>query len=195
MIEWLCNNWIEVAGAILAFIYLFLEVKQNWTMWIVGIISSLFYVYIFFDAKLYAEVGLNGYYVLMSIYGLYCWKLAKPRKQKNSVLHHISLKLAMGLFLVGVAVFTLTSYVLIRYTDSPVPYADALVATMGIVATWMVAQKIVECWYLWIFANFFAIGLYIYQHLYPTAILYVFYGIMSVIGLIEWTKSAKRLSA
>jgi nicotinamide mononucleotide transporter PnuC len=176
----------------LAFTYLFLEVKQNWTMWIIGIISSIFYVYIFFDAKLYAEMGLNAYFVVMSVYGLYCWKLMKPRKQKPLILHHIAPKLALVLLFIGIAVFALSSFILIQYTDSPVPFADALVATLGIIATWMVAQKIVECWYLWIFSNFFAIGLYLYQHLYPTAILYVFYAIMSIIGLIEWNKSIKR---
>lgn len=194
MINWLIINWIEVVGAILAFIYLFLEVKQNWTMWIIGIISAVFYIYIFYEAKLYAEMGLNGYYVVMSIYGLYCWKLSKPKKEKRLILRHISMKLSIVLAIIGLLTLGLLSFILIRFTDSPVPIADALVATCGIIATWMVAQKIVECWYLWIFSNFFAIGLYLYQGLYPTSVLYVFYGIMSIVGLIEWNKSIKRTS-
>lgn len=192
MINWITSHWVEVVGAILALVYLFLEVKRNWTMWIIGIVSSIFYIVIFYEAKLYAEMGMNGYYVIMSIYGLYCWKLAKPKVRKNVFLHHITLKPALIILGVLLILWAGIVYILSHYTDSTVPMADAFVATLGIVATWMVAQKIVECWVLWIIANFFAIGLYLYQGLYPTAILYVFYGIMSIVGLLEWNKAAKK---
>lgn len=191
MMEWLNNNWIEVVGAILAIIYLFLEVKQNWTMWLIGIVSSAFYIYIFFGAKLYAEMGLNVYYVVMSFYGLYAWKLAKTKENDKLILRHISGKVAILSSVLVLVTFGLLVYILKNYTDSPVPIADAIVASCSIVATWLVTRKIVECWYLWIFTNFFAIGLYLYQGLYPTSVLYVFYGVMSVIGLLEWRKSAK----
>lgn len=194
MMNWIYANWVEVVGAILAFIYLFLEVKQNWTMWIIGIVSSVFYIAIFYEAKLYAEMGLNAYYVLMSFYGLYSWKLAKPKLAKNRILHHISRKSILYIGLLLLLLIALLAFVLRNYTDSPVPYADAIVTGFGVVATWMVARKIVECWFLWIFANFFAVGLYLYQGLYPTSILYVFYGIMSVVGLLEWSKSVKQTS-
>jgi nicotinamide mononucleotide transporter len=189
MIEWLNNNWVEVVGASLSFLYLILEIKQNWIMWIIGVISSAFYVYIFFGAKLYAEMGLNFYYVFMSFYGLYCWKFARTKNDENSILHFISTKLAIILMAISFGILALMVIILIQYTDSPLPVPDALVATLGIVATWMTAKKIVECWYLWIVANIFAIGLYTYQALYPTAILYVFYSALSVLGLIEWRKS------
>lgn len=187
--EWLNNNWIEVAGAILAFTYLILEVKQNWLMWIVGIISSTFYVYIFFVAKLYAEAGMNVYYVIMSFFGLYCWKFAPQTEKTNAGFHHISSRLSIQLVLIGILLFGGLILVLSEFTDSPVPIPDAWVATLSIIATWMTAKKIVECWYPWIFVNFFAIGLYYYQQLYPTALLYVFYAILSIVGLIEWRKS------
>lgn len=189
MIEWISNNIIEIIGAILAFLYLILEVFRKWTMWIVGIISSAFYVYIFFDAKLYAEMGMNFYYVIMSFYGLYCWKFAKANEEGNNEFHNISSKLTGKLSLIGIILLVFMVLILKKFTDSPVPFSDALVATFSIIATWMAAKKIVECWYLWIFVNFYAIGLYITQHLYPTAVLYVFYGVLSIVGLIEWRKS------
>lgn len=193
MINWITAHWVETVGAILALVYLFLEVRQNWTMWIIGIISSIFYIVIFYEAKLYAEMGMNMYYVLMSVYGLYAWKLAKSKVRKNLILHHITLKPALIILGALVLIWGGIVYVLMNYTDSTVPMADALVAALGIVATWMVARKIVECWYLWIVANFFAIGLYLYLGLYPSAVLYVFYAIMSVVGLIEWSKAAKKV--
>lgn len=192
MMTWLTANWVEVVGASLALAYLILEVKQNWVMWIIGVVSSLFYVYIFFGAKLYAEMGMNVYYVLMSFYGLYAWKIAKPKENESPKgFRHITWRQTLWLSIVTLLIISGLVFVLRSYTDSEVPIPDALIAGMSIVATWMVAKKIVECWYLWIFVNFFAIGLYAYQALYPTAILYVFYGILSIVGLLEWNKSLK----
>lgn len=158
-------------------------------MWIVGIISSVFYVYIFFEAKLYAETGLNFYYAVLSVYGLYSWKFASTKDDASHAFRHLSIHLAVILLIVTLIVFAGMIFLLVRYTDSTVPIPDALVAALGIVATWMTAKKIVECWYLWIFANIFATGLYIFQTLYPTAILYVVYSVLSFVGLSEWRKS------
>jgi len=187
--QWIYTHWVEIAGASLSLFYLILEVKQNWIMWIVGIISSIFYVSIFFEAKLYAETGLNLYYAVLSVYGLYSWKFASTKDDANHAFRHLSIHLAIFLTAVTVVVFAGMIFILDRYTDSPVPIPDALVAALGIVATWMTAKKIVECWYLWIFANIFATGLYISQSLYPTAVLYIVYSTLSFVGLSEWRKS------
>lgn len=192
MIEWINNNSIEVTGAILAFIYLILEIKQKWTFWIACMISSSFYVYIFFKAKLYAEMGLNFYFIVMAVYGLYCWKLAPKKNAVSRDFHFISFKTTLRLALIAVGMFGFLFFILRHYTDSQVPAPDALIATLSIIATWMVAQKMVACWYVWIFTDVFATGLYIHQKLYPTVVLFAAYSILSVIGLIEWRKSVKK---
>lgn len=188
--NWLINNWVEVTGASLAFLYLVLEVRQKWVMWIVGIFSSAFYVYIFYNAHLFANMGINVYYALMSFYGLYCWKFAKGKNNENAIVFHfISFRLAVKLGIIAGLIFFAIYGILTFFPESEVPIPDALVASLSIVATWMTARKIVECWYPWIFVNFFAVGLYAYQGLYPTAVLYVFYGFLSIFGLINWRKS------
>jgi len=191
MIEWINNNRIEITGVVFAFIYLILEIKQKWPFWIVGIVSSAFYVYIFFHAGLYAEMGLNFYYVLMSVYGLYCWKFSSETDDKNFGFHHITTKTLYILSLLFAVLFGAVLIVLLQFSGSQVPIPDALIAILSIIATWMAAKKIVECWYIWIFVNFFATGLYIHQKLYPTAILFTVYSILSFVGLREWLKSVK----
>ncbi len=190
MIDWIKNNYVELIGALLALIYLILEVRQKWTMWIIGFISSIFYVFIFFKARLYAEGGMNAYFAAMAIYGLYCWKYANNSSNELKITH-IGKKTVGWLFLSGIILSGIIACILLKYTDSPVPYADTLVAVLGIIGTWMVAHKYIEHWYIWIFSNCFASGLYIYQKLYPTAILFVIYTTMSVIGLLEWRKMMK----
>jgi nicotinamide mononucleotide transporter len=79
--------------------------------------------------------------------------------------------------------------VLTRLTDSPVPVRDAFITSLSIVATWMLARKIYEHWYLWIVVNFVSAILFITRGLYPTVILYLIYGIMSFVGLAAWKKT------
>lgn len=192
LIEWVNNNYIEIIGAILAFIYLILEIKRKWFFWLVGIFSSAFYVYIFFKVGLYAEMGLNFYYILMSIYGLYYWKFSPKSKNENLNFIHISSKLIFVLIFVFFILFGFALIILRQFPSSQVPIPDALIAILSIIATWMAAKKIVESWYLWIFVNSFATILYIHQKLYPTAVLFSIYSIFSFIGLIEWQKSVKK---
>jgi nicotinamide mononucleotide transporter len=192
MSEWINNNWVEMTGAILAFIYLILEIKQKWPFWIVGIVSSAFYVYIFHQAGLYAEMGLNFYYILMGIYGLYCWKFATQVNKVNAGFKSITKKSFYVLLIIFVVLFGSALIILSKFSGSKVPVPDALIAILSIIATWMVAKKIVECWYIWIFVNTFATGLYIHQELYPTAVLFTFYSILSIVGLKELRKSVKK---
>jgi len=192
MAEWINNNLVEIIGAILAFVYLILEIKRKWIFWIVGIISSAFYVYIFFRAGLYAEMGLNFYYILMSVYGLYCWKFTSETKDENLGFHHINAKMTYILMIAFAVLFVSLLIILNQIESAQVPVPDALIAVLSIIATWMVAKKIVECWYVWIFVNSFATCLFIHQKLYPTAVLFTVYSILSFVGLIEWRKSIKK---
>jgi nicotinamide mononucleotide transporter len=187
--EWIDVNIIEITGFILAVIYLFLEIKERWPMWIVGIVSSAFYVFIFFQSKIYAQMGLNAYFVLANCYGLYFWKLAPAREKKKLETTHITLEMACILLAISTVLSVFIGYFLDKLTDSPVPYIDAAIAALSVVATWMVARKILEHWYIWIVTDFFSVGLYLYMHLYPTALLYAMYGTMSFWGLVKWRES------
>jgi len=176
MMDWINNNWIEITGAFLLLIYLILEIKKQWFFWVIGIISSAFYVYIFFHAGLYAEMGLNFYYILMSVYGLYCWKFTKV-DDENSDFHHINMKTIYILLIIFIVLFGIILIALRQFPTAQASIPDALIAILSIIATWMSAKKIVECWHIWIFVNIFATGLYIHQKLYPTAILFTVYSI------------------
>jgi nicotinamide mononucleotide transporter len=200
MIEWLINNWIEVAGAFLTLVFLYLEVTRKWTMWLVGIISGFFYVYINFDAKLYALAGLCVYNVIVSCYGVYCWKFAKTRNNRDLPFCFITKKLTFQLLLTAIAVFAAIAFLLIQFSDIENPFTSAgtlfpfildnLITTLSIIAAWMAARKIVESWYIWMFINPCTVVLYIHKELYPSTFLYVIYSIFSVVGYIQWRKTA-----
>lgn len=189
MLNWLLNNYIELIGAITGLIYLYLEIKQNLWLWPLGFITSAFYVYIFFVSKFYADMGLQVYYLVISVYGLYHWLYGGNKDKVDSLsVTRITRKLVIHLSLVTIVLFFAIEYILEQYTDSPVPIGDAFTTALSITATWMLARKIIEHWWLWVIINSVSLGLYLYKGLYPTSVLFVFYTTMSFVGYYQWRK-------
>ncbi|MCK4879992.1 MAG: nicotinamide mononucleotide transporter [Bacteroidales bacterium] len=182
--------WIEIFGVVTGILYVILEVKQNRLLWPLGIITSAAYVYIFFAGKFYADMGLQVYYVLISIYGWYYWSRGGSKRAKGELpVVRINRQQLFLLFLTFALSWVGIYFVLDRYTDSTVPLGDSFTTALAIVATWMLTRKIIEQWFLWIIANVVSIGLYIYKGLYPTVILYAVYAGMAVYGYMEWKRS------
>ena len=193
IIKWLSVNYIELLGAILGFAYIFYSIRQNILTWPVGLLTSALYVWVFLTSKLYADMGLQLYYVVVSIYGWYEWLSGKQGDKKEGLkVSRIKLRLGIYLTIVSVLIFLLIWYILSNFTDSPVPMADALATGLSIVATWMLARKILEHWLVWIFVDAFSVGLFLYKNLLPTVILFVVYTIMAIVGYVEWKRDYMR---
>ena len=216
--NWIASNWIEIFGAVTGILYVFLEVRQNLWLWPVGIITSGVYIIVFFTGKLYADMSLQAYYLAVSFYGWFYWiRGAALRKvmvsgtgaasQKlhpvRSADYHegnedreagkvpvtrLRLKPALILLIVFMALWLGMYLVLSGFTDSPVPIADSFVTSLSVVATWMLARKIYEHWYLWLVVNTVSAALFFSRDLYATVILYIIYFIMSFAGLRAWKK-------
>jgi nicotinamide mononucleotide transporter len=189
IVEYIKTNWIEIVGAILSLIYLYLSIKAKVSLWFFGIISSVFYIVVFFDSKLYADLSLNVYYVVVSIYGWINWH---SRENSDTTSLHIapfSRKLALKLVIATLGIYIIYYLVLSKLTDSTVPKIDALDGALSIVGTWMLARKLIENWIVWIIADALCVGLYFYKGLYPTAILFIIYTLMAAVGYWEWKKN------
>jgi nicotinamide mononucleotide transporter len=196
MIDWLRDNYIEVFGAVSGIVYVILEIRQNIWLWPVGIVTSAVYVIVFFTNKFYADMSLQVYYLIISFAGWYWWSVGKrgkstEGKEVTSPLAVTFLNLRVGLILlfVFILLYLLMYFGLSKLTDSPVPEWDSFITSLSIIATWMLARKILEHWYLWIIVNTVSVILFLTRALYPTVILYLVYAIMSFVGLIEWKKS------
>jgi nicotinamide mononucleotide transporter len=196
IIKWLSENYVELLGAILGIIYVFFSIRQSILTWPVGLLTSLLYVWVFFISRLYADMGLQLYYVLISIYGWYEWLKGNPDKPSEPIkISRISLKLAGILAVVLLLIFLLIWYVLENYTDSTVAIPDAFATSLSIVATWMLARKILENWLVWIFTDAFSIGLFVYKGLLPTVFLFAVYTTMAVVGYREWKRMYEQENA
>ncbi|MDR2586180.1 MAG: nicotinamide riboside transporter PnuC [Prevotellaceae bacterium] len=171
--------YIEIFGAVAGVAYVILQIAKRKIMWIVGMLTSSVYIYIFIKNGFYALAALNVYYVAMSIYGLWKWSVAPDicRTPKRTALFCL-------LFIC--LLFIVLTPILNHYTDAPLPWADALLSSMGVVATWMLARSYLEQWWVWIFANLLAVGVCAWQGLYPSSILFAAYTIAAVIGYRRW---------
>ncbi len=187
---WISGNWIELSGALISLIYLYFSVKQIIWLWPFGLLSALFYIWIYYFSGFYADMGLQVYYVVISAYGWYHWSTGYDsaegkRELKISRINRSTLVLLIGIFLI---LWLGISFVLLRLTGSQVPIMDALTTAGAIVATWMLARKILEHWLLWVFVDAVSIGLYFYKGLYATASLFIVYTIVAIVGFLAWRK-------
>lgn len=190
--EWILTNKIELLGAVLGITYIFLSIRQNILTWLIGILSSLFYLFVFFQSKLYAEMGLQGYYILISIYGWYFWLNGNRTEEKQPVpVRQMSQNQYFYFSIAALLIFLVLYFVLKNFTNTDVPFADGLVTSLSILATWMLARKFIENWLIWIFVDLVSTGLYVYKNLWPTVILFAVFTFMAFIGYTKWKKDLK----
>ncbi len=201
LFHWLHKNpdiIIEGLGVITALIYLFFSIRQNIWLWPFGILTSAFYIYVFFTGRLYADMGLQVYYLLISFYGWYFW-LFGGKKQNSKYLKASSLsyKLGLTLLLITFIIYWILVWVLnvlpglLEIPPSDLLYLDAFTTAASIVATWMLTRKIIEHWLVWIVVDLVSMGLYIYKGLYLTSGLFFVYASLAIYGYYEWKKEMK----
>jgi nicotinamide mononucleotide transporter len=194
MLEFLADNWIEVCGALISLIYLVFSIKQKIWLWPFGILSALFYMIIYFQSKFYADMGLQVYYLVISIYGWIIWSPSVRRQDQNDKVLLVSTtdsKLWIVLGMIILSLWGAMYFILANLTDSEIPGWDAFTTAASIVATWMLARKLIEHWLLWIIIDLISMGLYIYKGLYPTAVLFAVYSIMAIVGYRAWRNELK----
>jgi len=193
-LEWFLTNKIEVLGAILGLFYIVFSIRQNILTWPTGLLTSALYVVVFFRSGFYADMGLQLYYVFISIYGWYFW-LKGGSKETADVgtpqVRETSKKLWIRLTLLFLVLYAAILFILLNFTDSTVPFMDTLTTALSIVATWMLAKKYIEHWLIWIFVDLVSTGLYVYKNLWPTVILFLVYTLMALVGYREWRKDLK----
>ena len=193
MREWIAGHSIEIFGAVTGIVYVILEIRQNIWLWPLGIVTSAIYLWVFYNSRFYADMGLQGYYLAISIYGWFLWTRKDRIKDQQSTpalpVTRISLRLSVLLTIITALLTLVIWYILSQFTDSPLPGWDAFTTSISIVATWMLARKIIEHWVLWIIADVVSVGLYVYRGLYPTVVLFTVYTVMAAIGYYKWKET------
>jgi nicotinamide mononucleotide transporter len=186
--NWIADNIVEIFGAVTGIAYVILEIRRNIYLWPLGIVTSAVYIYVFGRTGFYANMGLQAYYLVISVYGWYVWRRRREGELQagETDVRRINGATAMWCLAASGTLWAGLWFLLDRATDSPVPLWDGLIASLSVVATWMLTRKYLEQWYVWIVANAIAVIVYIASGLYPTAVLFFVYFVMAIIGLIKW---------
>ena len=180
-------NYLEIFGTFIGIIYLWLEYRASIYLWLAGIIMPAIYIFVYYDAGLYADFGINIYYLIAAIYGWFFWMWGHGEKKSLPIMH-TPCKCYLPLFLVFIVSFIGIARILIEYTDSNVPWLDSFTTALSIVGMWMLARKYIEQWFAWILVDIVCCGLYIYKDLYFTSALYGLYSIIAIFGYFKWKK-------
>ncbi len=182
MLSWLS---LETLAVLCAIAYLFLAIRENIYCWYFALVSTVLYAWIFRGVNLYMESALNIYYVMMALYGWFCWKTPKTKIKRLKIK---SWELSRHIKVVSMICFMsiISGVMLDLNTSARLPYLDSLTTWGSVITTFMVARKVLENWLYWIVLNSLSIFLLIDRELYQTATLFMIYIVMSVAGYIHW---------
>ncbi len=190
MTNWILQNYIEIIAALLGIAGVYLTVRQSIWCWPVGLINVVLSLLVFFTSKLYADVVLQLFYLVMTLYGWYFWIYGGKRKFELPV-RRITQRELLVMLLVGIGASAITGFVFAGYTDAAFPYWDSLLMVWGIIATWAMARKIIEHWIMWIVIDLNCSALYFCKQLYAFSPLYFIFTVLAVYGYITWKKEMK----
>ncbi|MEL6559300.1 MAG: nicotinamide riboside transporter PnuC [Bacteroidota bacterium] len=180
-------EWVAVFFGITSVIF---SMLRRVLVYPTGIVSVVIYVYIAFEYKLYADAGVNLYYFIMSVYGWYFWANGKQENSQVVISANNRFENLQSL-LILITSFVVISQILIRFTDSDVPYWDATTTSFAITGMWLMARKKVENWIAWIITDMISVPLYFYKGLFLTSFQFFVFTILAFVGFMTWQSTLR----
>lgn len=181
---------LQIAGAALGLLYLWLEYRADIRLWIVGLVMPVVHGVLYYRAGLYADCSMQAYYVLAGLYGWLVWRNAPAKKTENTKVGHMPLRMMPRLLAACAALQAAIYWLLAHFTDSTVPFWDSLTTALCVAAYWMLARKWAEQWLVWLAVDVLTVGLYLYKGIPITAGLYTLYSVLAVAGYLRWRRMA-----
>ena len=186
----LTTSPLELISFLLAVTTVVLNIRQKHWAWLFSIASSATYAVVFYDARLYGDMGLQFVFIAASVWGWYQWlhgsgtaplvpSFLKPNGRAWSLAAWLAL-------------FVLLSTFLDTFTDTDVPHADGFLTAGSLVGQLLLAKKKVENWHVWIAVDILYVGLYLYKGLVLTAVLYGVFVLLAIAGLRTWQAAARK---
>ena len=196
-------NWLDITTAALGLAYILLEYKASIWMWAVGAVMQLLGIVLYYQKGLYADCGMEFYYLAMTAYGAWRWQKKEnndsPSSQETtpsltgragggSPITHIPLRLAALWTVIFLVLWAIIWYLLSHFTDSTVPIADAFTTALSLVGIWALAHKYLEQWFIWIAVDVVTCWLYFTKDIPFKASLYGLYVVIAVAGYRSWRR-------
>ncbi len=177
----------EITAVIFGIAYVLLAAKESLWAWFFAFFGTLIYTILFWDGALLSSALLNFYYMIMAVYGFVLWRGGKD-SSKNLEITSWSFSKNITIIILGVIVSLVVGYLSATYTPAKFAYLDGFVMIFSVIATWMLANKVLENWIFWVVIDAAAVVLYWKSGYLATIILFMFYIVLAMYGLFSWRK-------
>ncbi len=191
MEQFLSEHWLDLTTTLLGLAYIILEYKASICLWYVAFVMQALGIALYYQKGLYADCGMEMYYIAMTVYGFMTWKFGRKRGQKQKgdlPVTHFKHSLILPWTAATCAIWGIIYWLLVTYTDSNVPLADSFTTALSFVGMWALARKYLEQWLIWIAVDIVTCILYFYKDIPFKASLYALYIVIAVMGYFRWRK-------
>jgi len=202
--EFLTAHWLDITTTVLGLAYILLEYKASAWMWAVGFAMQALGIVLYYEKGLYADCGMEFYYLAMTVYGWWRWVRHEelsvnetsqgdsPRvKQESLPVSRFPSRLILPWLVIIVVIWGIIYWILVTFTNSNVPLADSFTTALSIVGIWALAHKFLEQWFIWIAVDVVTSALYFYKDIPFKASLYALYVIIAIFGYRKWREMIK----
>jgi len=181
----------ELFGFVTGVLNVWLVTRENIWSWPLGVLNAGFYVVVFARTGLYSDTGLQVVYLVLSFYGWWHWLRGGP-DHDAVVVTRTTRRTALLFAAIAVVSWITLATITRRLPGAALPWLDAALVSISLVAQYMMTRKLLENWLLWIAVDVVYIGLFINRQLPLTAILYAVFLVLAIIGYVQWHRSAAR---
>ena len=195
--SFLAAHWLDITTTLLGLAYILFEYRASIWMWAVGAVMQLLGIVLYYQKGLYADCGMEFYYLAMTAYGWWNWKtrpLSEGAKEELPVTH-IPVRLALLWTMIFLLLWALIWWLLVTRTDSTVPVADAFTTALSLVGIWALAHKYLEQWFIWIAVDVVTCVLYFHKDIPFKASLYALYIVIALFGYRRWRRMMQASAA
>ena len=190
--EFFAAHWLDITTTILGLAYIWLEYKASIWLWLTAFVMQALGIVLYYQKGLYADCGMEFYYIAMTIYGFLAWKGILSKKKTGisepRPITHFPRRKAPVWAIVTLSIWAALYIFLKKCTDSTVPLADSFTTALSIVGTYALARKYLEQWYIWIVVDIVTSILYFHKDIPFKASLYALYVIIAILGVRKWRK-------
>lgn len=188
--NYILQNYVEVIGAILTIIYVWLNIKENAWNWFFCILGTFCYIYVAYSAKLWGFCLLNIFFVLVSIYGWWNWRFGNKNAVDTLAITKSSASYLLKNLVIGV-ILTIFFALILSKTGNPAPFFDAFIFAFSLIAQVLSAQKKLESWLFWIAINLITCVMFSFLAYWTSVIVYVILFFLAIQGYSQWKQEQK----
>lgn len=180
--------WLEIAGNIFIVLSVFLAARNHVLTWPIGIIGCILYGFMFFEAKLYADTTLQGFFIITSVKGWWDWQHIDGKQAERPITRISWQALLLAYVPAAIAGTLFYGYMLHGWTDASLPFIDSSVLAFSIAAQLLLMRRRLETWIFWIIVDIVSVPLFFYKGLYLTSAVYSVFLVNAFYGLWSWHK-------